>query len=239
MSDDRLPRYETQKKNRENCGARPPIVRSFTSEPAILRDIDGRLYLVASRSTEEHGNMTRSFLVGVASAATVLGLVGCGGPAGFGVEDPTVTESPLGSFNVLTRNYDNLRSGANLAETTLNTTNVNSSQFGRLFKLSVDDQVYAGLLYASGVSIAGGTHNVVYVATGNNTIYAFDADSGGSPLWQRNFNGGGVAVFHTQVGFVDPWCNPYNDFSGTIGIVGTPVIEGTAGTMYFVTRTQI
>ncbi len=181
--------------------------------------------------------MTRSFLVGVASAATVLGLVGCGGPAGFGVEDPTVTESPLGSFNVLTRNYDNLRSGANLAETTLNTTNVNSSQFGRLFQLSVDDQVYAGLLYASGVSIAGGTHNVVYVATVNNTIYAFDADSGGSPLWQRNFNGGGVAVFHTQVGFVDPWCNPYNDFSGNIGIVGTPVIDGTAGTMYFVTRT--
>jgi hypothetical protein len=44
-------------------------------------------------------------------------------------------------------------------------------------------------------------------------------------------------VFHTQVGFVDPWCNPYNDFSGNIGIVGTPVIDGAAGTMYFVTRT--
>src|SRR5579859_524143 len=181
--------------------------------------------------------MRRSPLVGVVCGLAVVGFFGCGGPAELDLENLGSTEAPLGSFNVLTRNYDNLRSGANLAETALNTGNVNTNQFGKLFQLTVDDQVYAGLLYASGVSIAGGTHNVLYVATVNNTVYAFDADTGGSPLWQRNFNGAGRPVFHTDVGFVDPWCNPYNDFSGNIGIVGTPVIDGAAGTMYFVART--
>src|SRR5262245_17875734 len=95
----------------------------------------------------------------------------------------------LGPFNALTRNYNNRRTGANLAETVLDATNVNASQFGKLFQLQVDDQVYAGILYASGVAIAGGTHNVVYVATVKNTVYAFDAETLGAPLWQRNFNG--------------------------------------------------
>src|SRR5579863_10299292 len=82
-----------------------------------------------------------------------------------------------GTFNVLTRNYNNQRTGANLSETQLNISNVNSSQFGKLFMLSVDDQVYTGILYVSSLQIAGGTHNVIYAATNNNTVYAFDADT--------------------------------------------------------------
>ena len=126
--------------------------------------------------------MRRSPLVGVVSAVAVLGFFGCGGPAELDLENAGSSEAPLGSFNVLTRNYDNLRSGANLSETTLNTGSVNGNTFGKLFQLAVDDQVYASLLYASSVSIAGGIHNVIYVATMNNTVYAFDADNGDSPL---------------------------------------------------------
>src|ERR1700761_6502911 len=74
-----------------------------------------------------------------------------------------------GQVNVLTRNYNNQRTGANLSESTLNVSNVNSSQFGKLFTLPVDDQVYAGILYVSGLQIAGGTHNVIYAATVNNS----------------------------------------------------------------------
>src|ERR1700733_12780032 len=81
-----------------------------------------------------------------------------------------------GQVNVLTRNYNNQRTGANLSETTLNVSNVNSSQFGKLFLLPVDDQIYAGILYVSALQISGGTHNVIFVATGNNSVYAFDAD---------------------------------------------------------------
>src|SRR3984957_18408810 len=103
------------------------------------------------------------------------------------------------AVNVLTRNYNNQRTGANLSETALNVSNVNSSQFGKLFTLPVDDQVYAAILYVSGLQIAGGTHNVIYAATANNSVYAFDADTLGSPLWSRNFNGTGQPLTKAQL----------------------------------------
>ena len=135
--------------------------------------------------------------------------------------------------NVLTRNYNNQRTGANLSETALNVTNVSSSLFGKLFMLPVDDQVYAGILYVSGLQIAGGTHNVIYVATMNNSVYAFDADSLGPPLWFKNFNGTGQPSTNSELG----GGGGYHDFIGNVGIVGTPVIDGSAGTIFFVTRT--
>jgi len=88
--------------------------------------------------------------------------------------------------SVLTQHNNNQRTGANLNETTLNTSNVNVTQFGLLFKLPVDDQAYASPLYVANLNIGGVTHNVVYVATMNNTVFAFDADRGGNPLWSRN-----------------------------------------------------
>ena len=133
--------------------------------------------------------------------------------------------------NVLTRNYNNQRTGANLSETILNTSNVNSSQFGKLFTLPVDDQVYAAILYVSGLQIAGGTHNVIYAATVNNSVYAFDADTLGPPLWFKNFNGTGQPLASSSL------FPGYYDYLGNIGIVGTPVIDGSAQTMFFVTRT--
>ncbi len=135
--------------------------------------------------------------------------------------------------SVLTRNYNNQRTGANLSETVLNTSNVNAGQFGKLFSLAVDDQVFSAVLYVSSLQIAGGTHNVVYVTTVNNSVYAFDADTPGPPLWSRNLNGTGRPTTNAEVG-----CQPgYNNFLGNIGIVGTPVIDGSSGTIYFVTRT--
>src|SRR5215813_2474455 len=136
-------------------------------------------------------------------------------------------------FQVLTRNYDNQRTGTNVSEKILKPSNVNSQKFGKLFMLPVDDQIYAGLLFASDVQISGKKHNVLYVATVNNSVYAFDADKPGDPLWHRNFNGSGRPTDHSEVGQA---CRIYNDFIGNIGIVGTPVIT-PEHTMYFVTRT--
>lgn len=139
-----------------------------------------------------------------------------------------------GAFNVLTRNYNNQRTGANTSEAILNQSNVNPAQFGKLFMLPVDDQIYAGVLYASDVPIAGAKHNVIFVATVNNSVYAFDADTLGNPLWFRNYNGAGRPTRNTEVG---QSCRNYQDFIGNIGIVGTPVIDGGKRTIYFVTRT--
>ena len=132
--------------------------------------------------------------------------------------------------SVVTGLNDNGRTGANLSESTLTTSNVNVNQFGKIFSRSVDGFIYAQPLYVPNVSIAGGVHNVVYVATMNNKVYAFDADdpSASTPLWQ------------TSLGTAVPATATYlpNDQTGglapTSGILSTPVIDPSTSTLYAV-----
>ena len=138
------------------------------------------------------------------------------------------------SVSVLTQHNDNNRSGWNDNETALTTSNVNVQQFGEVFTLPVDDQVYAQPLVAGNVGIGGGNHNVVLVATVNNTVYAYDGDTG-TPYWQKNFTAPGMRPPRNTD--MTGACNgSYTDFSGNIGIVGTPVIDAGTRTMYFVAR---
>jgi hypothetical protein len=87
---------------------------------------------------------------------------------------------------VLTQHNDNSRSGQNTNETLLTTSNVNTNQFGKILALSVDGAVYGQPLYVPNVTINGATHNVLIVATQNDSVYAFDADSNASPLWKAS-----------------------------------------------------
>jgi len=89
--------------------------------------------------------------------------------------------------DVLTQRYDTSRSGVDLTETKLTTSNVNSGTFGKLYSFAVDGFVYGQPLYLSALAIPGqGTHNVVFVATMHDSVYAFDADTG-TALWQTSF----------------------------------------------------
>lgn len=139
--------------------------------------------------------------------------------------------------SVLTRSYDNTRVGANLAEAVLNTSNVRPGTFGKLFERPVDGQVYAQPLYAPNLTIPGkGTRNVLFVATMNDSVYAFDADNpaASTPLWQVSFLSGGVTpVPYTDVAM-------YKDVHPQIGIVATPVIKKTAngGVIYITAKTK-
>ena len=138
------------------------------------------------------------------------------------------------SMSVLTQHNDNTRAGLNDNEAALTTSNVNVQQFGKVFTLPVDDQVYAQPLVVGHVSIGGGSRNVVYVATVNNSVYAFDGDDG-RLYWQRSFTASGMRP-PTRVDMSGACGGSYQDFSGHIGIVGTPVIDTARGTMYFVAR---
>ena len=138
------------------------------------------------------------------------------------------------SVSVLTQHNDNTRAGWNDHETALTPSNVNLRQFGKLFTLAVDDQVYAQPLVVGRVPVNGVERNVVYIATVNNTLYAFDGDDG-TLYWARNYSAPGMrAPRNTDMTGA---CNgSYRDFSGSIGMVGTPVIDAARRTLYVVAR---
>ena len=144
----------------------------------------------------------------------------------------------LSQVSVLTQHNDNSRTGLNAHETLLTPSSVGHKTFGKLFSRNVDGIVVAQPLYLSGVPIAGsGSHNVVYVVTQHDSVYAFDADSNtgsnASPLWHVNFtNPPSVTTVSSQqqgcsfVGFTE------------IGIMGTPVIDPNTNTLYVVAKTS-
>ena len=142
---------------------------------------------------------------------------------------------PLQS-TMTTWHYDNARTGANIGETRLTPANVNSSSFGKIATFPVDGIVVGQPLYLGGVNLSGqGVHNVVYVATMHDSVYAFDADStSASPLWMTsilNYSPAGATSVpatvtkETGIGWTEA------------GIVSTPVIDPSTGTLYLVAET--
>lgn len=133
--------------------------------------------------------------------------------------------------NVLTGNYDNARTNANLSESQLNPATVTPVTFKQIFTLSVDGQIYAQPLYMQNVQLPGGPHNIVFVATMHNSVFAFDADAPATPLWTVNL---GPSVPTSKYSSVEL---PYTDIALENGILSTPVIDPATGTMYVVAAT--
>jgi hypothetical protein len=153
-----------------------------------------------------------------------------GTPAKLGIEQ--LEPRCMLSVNVTTWHNDLTRQGDNTAETILTPANVNSANFGKLFSYAVTGQVYAEPLYASNLNMGAlGTHNVVFVATENNDVYAFDAvnnGAGGGQLWHVNL---GLAAAVSAQNFGSRY-GPYSDITPQVGITSTPVIDLATNTMY-------
>jgi len=141
---------------------------------------------------------------------------------------------------VFTRHNDGARTGQNLQEYALTPAVVGAAgNFGKLFQCSLDGVAYAQPLYVANLSIAGGVHNVVFVATENDSVYAFDADTAPCvTYWHESFvNGTTITPVPASIPYQST--NLLNwDILNEIGITGTPVINASAGTLYVVAKTQ-
>ncbi|MGB8887736.1 MAG: Ig-like domain-containing protein [Candidatus Korobacteraceae bacterium] len=198
-------------------------------------------------ATSGFGTVTWS-VDGVVGGSPATGTITTNGlytpPTSAGSHTVTATTNQQQSANatVYVSNYagtftyhnDNLRTGQNNNETVLTPANVNQGQFGKLFSFPIDGIAFASPLYVPSVNIPGqGYHNVVYVATEHDSIYAFDADGlANAPLWQISFLSSNV----TTIPCGDT--GECGDIPVEVGITGTPVIDPSTGTMYVVVNTE-
>lgn len=139
-----------------------------------------------------------------------------------------VTVAANAAVNITTWHVDTSRSGLNGRETILTPANVTAATFGKLFSCPVDGYVYGAPLILSNQTINGATHNVLYVATENDSVYAYDSDTcgGGTPLWKVSLLRSG------ETPLADETIKPY------AGVTSTPTIDPATGTIYVLSAQQ-
>lgn len=172
--------------------------------------------------------------------------------AGFSMNYETLESRIVLATDVLTYHMDIASTGVNATETDLTPANVVVNSFGKLLTVPVDGQVYAEPLVQTGVTIAAGPHtspgaaglhDVVFVATQHDTLYAIDSSANGSViLWQRSFLDLNIAANNTlgasTITSIPSADIGTADIDPEVGITGTPVIDQATGVMYLVVKTR-
>ena len=192
-----------------SAAGQSPLTYQWSKNGSAISGATSATYTTPATTTADSGasfQVTISNSLGSATSNTATLTVTSGSSGG-------------GSASVLTYHNDVARTGQNLNETTLTPSNVNSSGFGKIGFLATQGKVDAEPLYVPNLNIGGATHNVVFVATEHDVVYAFDADNS-SQLWQTSVLGSGEAP-----------SDPHNcgQITPEIGITSTPVIDPKAG----------
>ena len=235
------------------CGSsssmQPPGQVSLSVSPKRAAVTTGQTQTFTASVTGSSNTTVTWEVDGTAGGSATVGTVSAGGiytpPTSGGTHtvlarsaaDSTVTASASVAVTdlagVFTYHNDISRTGANTQEFALNTTTVTTSTFGKLFSCTVDAAVYAQPLWVANLMINGGAHNVVFVATEKDSVYALDADSASCQiLWQKPLTGTG----ETWVLSADE--SGCGDLAPNIGITGTPVIDPSTNTLYVVAKTK-
>lgn len=221
--------------------APPPSLTSITVTPADPAFPDGSTQQFSATATYSDGSTSDiSASASWSSSDMSIATISSSGLATGVASGSTTITAALNSIsgsttatisavapvvNITTWHVDNNRSGLNDDETILTPANVNTASFGKLFSLPLDGYAYAEPLLMSGVPINGATHNVLYVATEHDSVYAFDADTAGPPLWQVSLLQSGA---NPETPITHGPIQPYE------GITSTPVIDPSTGTLYVV-----
>jgi len=202
-SSETTPTYQWQRNGSAITGA---TAASYLTHPASMSD-DGATFSVTVTNT------TGSTV----SSAAKLNVT------------PTPGNLPPAA-DVLTFKNNAARNGQNLKEVILTPDNVTSASFGLLRKLATDGKVDAQPLYLAQVSIGGALHNVVFVATEHDSVYAFDPETGAT-FWQTSLLGSGEAPTGTNFPAYGDHSVTYSctQTSPEVGITATPVIDRNAG----------
>ena len=218
----------------------PTSIAVTPSHPSFINGSTQQFTATATYSNNATANVTSS--VTWSSSNTPVATISAGGLAtgqGGGTTtisaalngvkgSATATVTVSGTTNITTFHVDTNRSGLNDQETVLTPANVDPATFGKLFSCPVDGYVYGSPLILSNQTINGARHNVLYVATENDSVYAYDADTcgGGTPLWKVSLLQSG------ENPLADEAILPY------AGVTSTPVIDPTSGTLYVVSTEE-
>jgi hypothetical protein len=218
------------------------IVKKIVTAPGrVIPDIRPHRYKSACRrplllSHFLFSPANRQLLLAACLAPALIGLTQCSSSqhAESVSTTPPVTVVPdTDTVSVATYHYDNASSGIQPQEASLTPANVKSSTFGKLFSVPVDGQVFAQPLIAANITMADGQpHTLLFVATQNDSVYAFDADQAStSPFWKVSLlQSGEKAVPSGDLGVTDP--------TPVVGITGTPVLDLTNQVLYVVSKSK-
>lgn len=237
-------------KPQQVCSALPSLSEPIRNQANSVR-ADGHGFILRIFGP---GFLVTSLLVSLLTAATLLSLTGCGGsaaavptsksdpvpqppaPPPMPPPPPPAPPPPVVLTAVTTYHNDNARSGANMTEVTLTTSNVNMLSFGKLHVFPATGYVYAQPLFVPGVTIQGAQHDILYVADEHDTVTAYDVHTF-AMLWQTSFlTSSGGAIVSTLSSHADLNCG---DLVPEIGITGTPVIDLNRNNLYVVARTKV